>query len=123
MRDTFIFGKGSSRNNAVTAKGLQPHNTFLWLHVAYGGVCAWTYVVWIIFITWKIGSLFGVQGGETGRKIEILTFLVLFLFPHFVNVFALGHYGNILALAILEKSLFARKHIVSTTQQSIPLRN
>jgi hypothetical protein len=107
MGDTPIFGKGSSK--PFTVQGMEPHNTFLYIHVAYGGICAWTYLTWIIFLGWKTGRILWGRWKELGNSIEILALLGMFLASQQVLPFAPDNYGNILALAVLEKNLWIRR--------------
>jgi hypothetical protein len=107
MGDTLILGKGSVK--AVTVERIQTHNTFLWIHLAYGGLCAWTYILWLLQISWKSIRLLCEQQSKKRNGIEIITFLGMFLAPQLVAPFALDNFGVILALAILEKHFWASR--------------
>lgn len=107
MGDTLIIGKGSLK--PFTVQGIQPHNTFLYLHVAYGGLCAWTYALWVLLLTWRTSDFLWKIRDRREHGIEVLAFLLLFLAPQLVNVFAPGNFGNILALATIEKSLLIER--------------
>lgn len=107
MSDTFIFGKGSAK--PYTVEMIEPHNTFLWIHVAYGGVCAWAYLTWIFVISWKtFGLTWRRRSGQVDR-FEILALIGIFVAAQQVLPFAPSNFGSILALAIFEKNLWARR--------------
>jgi hypothetical protein len=101
MMDTLIIGKGTSL--ARTSQGLQPHNTFLWLHLAYGGLCAWIYAAWIFWLSVKVWQLFWFRKIEWRLKMEVTAMFTIFFLCQLTGVFAPGNYGIILATAIVEK--------------------
>jgi hypothetical protein len=34
--------------------GIAPHNTFLYVHLAYGGMCAYIYLAWLLLLSTRI---------------------------------------------------------------------
>jgi hypothetical protein len=106
MNDTFLFGKGSAK--PYTVQMMEPHNTFLWTHVAYGGLCAWAYLTWILVLSWKtFGLTWRRRSGQVDR-FEIVALLGIFVAAQQVLPFAPSNYGSILAVAIFEKYLLVR---------------
>lgn len=101
MLATFFSGQGSY--DGYTSGGIKPHNTFLWLHLAFGGFCAWIYVGWL---AWLVGATFRCVLLDTlnfVEKMELLAFCSMFLAVQFVAIFAPANFGFILGIAIVEK--------------------
>jgi hypothetical protein len=103
MGDTIILGKGTAK--PFTSQGITPHNTLLWTHIVYGGLCAWTYVMWIIVICWKTVRRNVFQRSQADKN-ELLAMMFIFLAAQQVSPFASSNFGIMLALAVLEKSLW-----------------
>lgn len=94
---------GGSSINAYSFDGSLPHSTFLWLHLAFGGVCAWIYALWVAYLGWQTSRFVLGQGlGSWPIRIETLTIFLMFLAAQFTTVFAPGNYAFILCVAILE---------------------
>jgi hypothetical protein len=100
MADTIINGYGTTK--AYTADGYQPHNTFLWMHLAYGGICAYLYLAWLFWMGFKVLRLFFVKDIEANIKIETLAMFLIYFLGQAVNVFALSNYGFLLATVMIE---------------------
>lgn len=111
MVATLVVGQGKGR--AFSSAGYLPHNTFLYLHYAFGGVCAWTYVTWLVFLAIRMWRLLISNEFSRRRKIEALAFFLLFLVGQVTTVFAPDNYGNMFAAAMIERyiSLFSRRAI------------
>ncbi len=107
MGNTLVLGKGSAR--PYTAEGIQPHFTFLYIHLAFGGLCAWSYAAWMMFLIWKAGPMIVRRGPRVDSRIEIATFFCLLLAAQFPSPFAPLDYANMLALGVLERNMLARK--------------
>ena len=105
MGDTLFTGKGGDRS--LTSKGIEPHFTFLYLHLGYGGICAWIYALWMCFLVWKAASILLARGPTMDSRVEIATFFCLFLGAQFASPFAPLDYGNMIALAIMERNFLA----------------
>ncbi|MBN2428728.1 MAG: hypothetical protein JXK94_10365 [Deltaproteobacteria bacterium] len=103
MKETLIAGKGYF--GGYTSTGFKPHNTFLWLHLAYGGICAWLYVSWLGYLIFKTWDKVRSKNVAWEVKMEMLAFLSLFLFGQIVTIFAPGNLGYILGVALLEKRM------------------
>lgn len=101
MMDSLMSGKGTF--SAYSSGGILPHSTFLWLHLAYGGFCAWTYVAWLVYLAVKTIQYFVDMAVEWNDKMEVLAMFTLFFMAQLTTVFAPGNYGFILAVALLEK--------------------
>jgi hypothetical protein len=106
MSETFVCGKGSSR--PLTADGFEPHNTFFYLHIAYGGLCAWTYAIWLVFLSLKTAGNFVGRRAKREMRVELVSMLGIFVVPQLVLPFAVANFGCILPLAILERHIKRR---------------
>lgn len=112
MMGTLISGSGTY--GGFTTSGMKPHNTFLWLHLAYGGLCAWTYVAWLGWLSLKTMQLVLGPDAEWRIKMEVLAMFSLFFMAQFVTVFAPSNYGYILGIALLERQFsLAKKNEIS----------
>lgn len=100
MQSSFIAGFGS--NNAYAFDGSVPHSTFLWLHLAFGGACAWTYALWVAVLGWRSSAVVMRPDASWLIRIETLAIFLMFLAAQFTTVFAPGNYAFILCVAILE---------------------
>ncbi|MBN1141394.1 MAG: hypothetical protein JXB25_06325 [Deltaproteobacteria bacterium] len=106
MMDTLISGRGTF--DSFTAEGIKPHSTFLWLHLAYGGPCAWIYAGWILYLMVKTIQLVFGREAEWTVRMEVAAMFSLFFLAQFTTVFAPGNYGFILAVATLEREFTAK---------------
>ncbi|MDZ4186086.1 MAG: O-antigen ligase family protein [Desulfuromonadales bacterium] len=101
MKNSLLAGHSSI--NAYSFDGSLPHSTFLWLHLAFGGVCAWIYALWVAYLGWQTSRfVLGHGHGSWPIRIETLTIFLMFLAAQFTTVFAPGNYAFILCVAILE---------------------
>lgn len=97
------FLAGFSSDNAYSFDGSLPHSTFLWLHIAFGGACAWIYALWVAFLGWQTSQFVLGNYSSWPIRIETLTIFLMFLAAQFTTVFAPGNYAFILCVAILER--------------------
>lgn len=101
IRQTLLTGRGSL--DGYNAQGFLPHSSFLWLHLAYGGACAWLYAGWICWLCWRVLVLLADSSADFAGKMAALTILLVFVSAQFTTVFAAGNYGFILGVALLER--------------------
>lgn len=111
---------GFSSINAYSFDGSLPHSTFLWLHLAFGGVCAWIYALWVTYLGWQT-SRFVLTGNGIPwpLRIETLTIFLMFLVAQFTTVFAPGNYAFILCVAILESRFSVQKNVTAQSEHTI----
>jgi hypothetical protein len=103
MLDTIFSGQGSQAGFSAT--GMKPHNAFLWLHLAFGGFCAWFFVAWV---TWLGSATFRsvfFSGLPFPAKMEVLALFMMFFSIQFVSIFPPFNFGFVLAFAIIEKHI------------------
>lgn len=104
MLETLMSGQGSQKG--YSSVGIKPHNTFLWLHLAFGGVCALVYAVWLFWLSLKTWSLLQFGKIEKIAKYEVFALFLLFVLGQFTTIFAPGNYGYILGIALIEKYIW-----------------
>jgi len=109
MTATLFSGNGGLK--AYSSVGIVPHNTFLWIHLAYGGPCAYVYLFWLLYIMIKSTQVILSYDEDIVCKYMTLAILVLFLLGQSVNVFAPGNYGYILGIAVLESNFILSDEI------------
>ncbi|GEM_PF-6212671 len=108
MQSSFLAGFSSI--NAYSFDGSLPHSTFLWLHLAFGGVCAWIYALWVTYLGWQTSRFIFGYGNSWPLRIETMTIFLMFLAAQFTTVFAPGNYAFILCVAILESRFAAQRN-------------
>jgi hypothetical protein len=116
MQGTLFWGKGVP--NARTIRGIQPHNTFLWLHLAFGGICAWVYVCWVLWMVAKGWFLIRAHEISLQYKLEAVAMLLIFFLSQLTGVFAPANYGTILTTAIFERYIYVMASRKSLLRES-----
>ncbi|MBE0575230.1 MAG: hypothetical protein IH613_04950 [Desulfuromonadales bacterium] len=117
MLDTLFSGQGSYAG--FTSTGIKPHNTFLWLHLAFGGFCAWFYVGWLAWLGCATFKCMFLNVLSPVEKLELGAFFIMFLMVQFVAIFAPANFGFILGIAIIEKHLRAGRPADYTLPQAL----
>lgn len=118
MMNTLFSGNGTF--NSFSSVGIKPHSSFLWLHFAYGGLCAWTFVAWLIYLAIKTLMVMSGEQTELSVKIEIFTMFSLFFLGQFTTVFAAGNYGFILGVALMERQFHRANNDVPVAGMASP---
>jgi len=114
MKDTIIFGRGPAEARTMR-RNVEPHNTFFWLHLAFGGPCAWTYLAWIALICARGIRMLRSPLVSRREKMEALGIFSVAMGCQIMSNFGPDNYGAILGMAVVEKytAPFSRKMIAN----------
>jgi len=113
MKDTIIFGKGPAEAYTFH-RAVQPHNTFFWLHLAYGGPCAWMYLAWIALLCVRGIRMLCSPLVPLQQKITVLGIFSVAMGCQIMSNFGPENYGAILGMAITDRytSMFSKRQMI-----------
>ena len=108
---TVLFGMG--REELFSRYGNIPHVPFYYLHLTYGGLTAYIYVVWLILLSMRCWRIFWSPEVDWRYKFEMTAAYGLFMLPQIASVFGPAQYGTLLVTAMLEKytAPFSRRQV------------
>lgn len=114
IKNTLIFGRGPSRARTLHGTGVSPHNTFFWLHLAYGGICAWVYLWWIGLLCLRGRRMLFSRELAFRQKLEVVGIFSMAMGCQILANFGPSNYAVVFAMAIVDKftSPFSKKQIV-----------
>ncbi len=110
MKSTIFLGVG--RESILTVLNV-PHVTFFYLHFVYGGVSAWIYLFWLMWISIRCWRALWSDEIYLRDKLELIALYGVFLLPQLASVFAPEAYGVLFVSALLDRytSHFSRQNI------------
>lgn len=99
--DTVLIGRGSDQ--AHTSVGINAHNSFIYTHMAYGGIAAWVYMAWLMTLSVRLIRM--LRAGDFPRDVKLQA-IALFGIMLGANLFTNTGYLELptyLAVGYLEK--------------------
>lgn len=101
--DTLFAGHG--QDEGLTSTGFLPHNAFLRMHLAYGGVCAWFYVAWLLWLGVETFRCARSEALSVILRIETVAMYLVFILVQPVTISPAFNYGFILGVALIERNI------------------
>jgi hypothetical protein len=114
--DTLIIGRGAL--NVYVGVAL-PHNMFFYFHLAFGGICGWTYVLWTALLAIRIWRMFLSNEVTAQHKFLVIAMFSMYFMGASLLVYSISYYA-VLAIAIIEKytAPFSKKRIAQRTVET-----
>ena len=100
LKDTIFLGKGKLY---VPRAGIEAHNSFLYTHMTFGGITAWPYLIWLLYLCKRIYSMLYVQYISINSKIMVIALFGMALISQFFSNQGYYFLSTIYATAIIEK--------------------
>lgn len=121
INETIFSGRGTF--SGYNSDGVLPHSAFLWIHIAYGGICSLLYASWIIWLSFKIFKLIFDKTISLEEKSAAASVFIVFFSAQFTSFFAAGNYGFIIGIALIERIINKTNPIFMKTpsNQSLPI--
>ncbi len=105
FRETAIVGVGQARAYTSTA-GIQAHNAFIYAHQAYGGIAAWTYLIWLIVLGVRVLRLLRDRAVPLDRRMQVVAMYGMSLGAQALSNHGYMFYSSLFALGLIEKHTF-----------------
>lgn len=100
LKETIIFGKGKLY---ISRSGIQAHNSFLYTHMTFGGITAWPYLLWLLYLCKRIFAMLHTQIISINTKIVVIVMFGMALISQFFSNQGYYFLSTIYATAIIEK--------------------
>jgi hypothetical protein len=98
-----VFGTG--QEDAVTGAGITAHNSFIYTHMAYGGLAGWLYVLWMLWMARGIARMFRAQNLPVDVKLMIAALFGMAIVGHMFSNMGYIFYSSVYATAMAEKHM------------------
>lgn len=99
---TKFFGVGHE-HAIVSEAGIEAHNSFIYTHMAYGGVTAWPYAVWWLIVVTRVWRATFSPGLPRYVKLEVICMLGMAFASQLMSNQAYAFYSSIYAMAMIDK--------------------
>jgi len=122
MMSTFIFGRGP--DNAISsATGIAPHNTFLYMHLAYGGITAYPYLAWLTILGIRILRMLRASDFPLDIKAFVVAMYLMGVGGEATNNINFTLYSSVYAWAIIEKytAMYSHRNMELRAATAVPL--
>jgi hypothetical protein len=112
LKNTLILGHGQYFAQ-VRGTGIKPHNTFLYLHLSYGGIYAWVYLSWIIILGVRMIRMVLLGEYPFRQKMELAGILAVALGCQMMDNLGIVNYAVIFGMSLSDNYLrpFSRRNI------------
>jgi len=100
IKRTLILGIG---REAILERLSFPHVTFFYIHFVYGGISAWIYLLWLVWLSVRCWRALWSNEINLRHKLEMLAIYGMFLGPQLASVFAPEAYGVLFVTALLDR--------------------
>jgi len=101
LADTFVTGMG--QDGAVTRGGISAHNTFLHTHIAYGGLAAYVYFIWMAWLGICVWNTCLCDKAPTDIRVFIAVIFIMMIISHVFTNRGYLLLPSIYAAATIEK--------------------
>lgn len=108
--NTFVFGRGPERAIA-SATGITPHNTFIYMHLAFGGITAYPYLLWLSILGMRILRMLKSPDLPLDIKAFVVAIYLMAIGGEGTNNINFTLYSSVYAWAIIEKytAMYSRR--------------
>jgi hypothetical protein len=105
LKETLLIGWGTDKDDhwRKSAAGLEAHNTFLYMHMAFGGIAAWIFLVWQAVLGVRVLRMFFAPRLSVSRKFEILAMYLMVMVAQILSNLAFMYISSVYATAWIEK--------------------
>lgn len=100
LNETIILGKGFSY---LPRAGIYAHNSFLFTHMTFGGITAWPYLFWLIYLSIRVFRLLFIKELSIHLRMKVLCLFGMSLGSQFFSNQGYNLFSTIYAVAIVEK--------------------
>ncbi len=101
---TKLLGAGTDRNfSKSTAMGTHAHNTFVNVHLQFGGITAWPYLIWILLLCWRVFRFTFRRDIPMDLRMECVGLLWMMLLAHLFSNFGFVFLSSMYGTAVIEK--------------------
>lgn len=101
MLNTLVLGMGQS--GAVTGAGISAHNSFMHTHIAYGGLVAYIYVAWMIWLGCGVWKCWFDSQSPREVKVFVLAIFTMMVISHIFSNRGYLFLSSIYVAAMIEK--------------------
>jgi len=118
MWDTKVFGRGR-RGARTRAAGIAPHNSFLFVHLAYGGPAAWIYLFWLMYLLLRVFRMLRSRELPLDVRLKVLALYGMALAAQILSNQGYIFFSTIFATAVVEKytAPFTSKRMADRAQR------
>ncbi len=122
LMSTFIFGRGPERAIS-TATGIAPHNTFIYMHLAFGGITAYPYLAWLSILGIRILRMLRARDFPLDIKAFVVAMYLMAVGGEGTNNINFTLYSSVYAWAIIEKytAMYSHRGMALRAQMVAPL--
>ena len=112
LAGTVIIGKGPD-DAQLTSTGIQAHNTFVFVHMCWGGITAYIYAAWLIILGMRVYRMAMSKEVPMDLRMQVVAYYFMALGGEFTNNINFYTYSSVFAFAVVEKYsvAFSRKRI------------
>jgi hypothetical protein len=100
--ETKFFGRGPEDAEARTT-GITPHNSFLYIHLVFGGMTGWVYLLWLLYLSRRIFQMFRAKDFPLDMKMQVLALFGMSLGSQILGNLHYLLLSSVFATAIVEK--------------------
>ncbi len=100
LEETIFLGKGKLYTPRA---GISSHNSFLYTHIAFGGITAWPYIIWLFYLCWRVFSMLQNRLIPINSKVMVMAVFGMALISQFFSNQGYEFISTIFATAIVEK--------------------
>ncbi|QDV90443.1 hypothetical protein RAS2_15220 [Phycisphaerae bacterium RAS2] len=122
LMSTLVFGRGTDRAIS-SATGITPHNTFLYLHFAFGGITAWPYFAWLAILGIRVLRMLRASDFPLDIKAFVVAMYLMAVGGEGTNNINFTIYSSVYAWAIIEKytSIYSLRNMAQRAESAAPL--
>jgi hypothetical protein len=102
LMETLLFGRGPDRAQ-VGSTGIAAHNSFIYIHQAYGGIAAWPYLTWLIMLGVRTFRMVISRDYPLDIRLWIISLLGMAIGGELTNNINMTCYSSLFAWAMIEK--------------------
>lgn len=112
LASTLILGRGP-RGGRVTGVGINAHNSFIYVHMVYGGVVAWLYVAMLCVLGVRLVRMLFAGDYPLDVRLSVVALLGTSFIGQMLSNMGLTFEGAILAFAVVDRftAPYARRRI------------
>jgi hypothetical protein len=101
FEDTMLIGRG--RRARLDYAGITPHNTFIYLHIAFGGPAAWLFLAWMIIMAKRVANFVTRSHFPIEQRLLVVSMFILTLGWELTTNMGFVDVASVLSLATIEQ--------------------
>lgn len=121
MVSTLVFGRGPERAIS-SATGITPHNTFFYMHFAFGGITAWPYFAWLLILGIRVLRMLKANDFPLDIKAFVVSMYLMAVGGEGTNNINFTIYSSVYAWAIIEKytAIYSHRKMTMRAEAAVP---